>query len=120
MGIYVKTEADVRGDGQVVRADVVAVLEGEYDIGFSQNSNGSYDLIADLWGVAKKNNQTELINSIFQKYGINKSLAEVKQRGVTKKMKCPRCTSTQIGKYGYFQGKQNYKCGNCGTQFTDF
>jgi len=47
-------------------------------------------------------------------------LAEVKQRGVIKKMKCPRCTSTQIGKYGYLHGKQNYICRNCGTQFTDF
>ncbi|WP_422614306.1 transposase-like zinc-binding domain-containing protein [Calothrix rhizosoleniae] len=34
-------------------------------------------------------------------------------------MKCPRCGSTQIGKYSYFQGKQNYKCQNCGTQFKD-
>ncbi|WP_441351162.1 IS1/IS1595 family N-terminal zinc-binding domain-containing protein [Tolypothrix sp. NIES-4075] len=35
-------------------------------------------------------------------------------------MKCPRCTSTQIGKYGYFHLKQNYRCRNCGTQFIDF
>jgi len=33
-------------------------------------------LIADLWGVAKKHNQTE-INSINQKYAVNKTLAEV-------------------------------------------
>jgi hypothetical protein len=33
-----------------------------------KNPDGSYDLIADLWGVAKKHNQTELINSINQKY----------------------------------------------------
>ncbi len=119
LGISVKTDADVRGfNGQRVRADVVAVLEGEYDIGWSPNSDGSYDLIADLWGVAKKHDQTVLINSIIQKYFVNKTLAEVKQRGVIKKMECPRCSSTQIFKYGYYQGKQNYKCQNCGTQFT--
>jgi hypothetical protein len=32
----------------------VAQLEGDYDLGWSKNPDGSYDLIADLWGVAKK------------------------------------------------------------------
>ena len=83
LGIEVKTDADVRGyNGQRIRADIVAVLEGEYDLGWSENTNGSFDLIADLWGVAKKHNQTELINSINQKYAINKTLQEVKQPGL--------------------------------------
>ncbi|MEM6446407.1 MAG: DUF1257 domain-containing protein, partial [Cyanobacteria bacterium P01_D01_bin.123] len=37
---------------------------------------------ADLWGVAKKHNQTELINSINQKYAVNKTLTEVKRPGL--------------------------------------
>ena len=83
LGINVQTNAEVRGyNGQQVRADIVAVLEGEYDLGWSQNSDGTFDLIADLWGVAKKHNQTELINSINQKYAVNKTLSEVKQRGL--------------------------------------
>jgi hypothetical protein len=83
LGISTKVEADVRGyNGQRVRADLVAVLEGEYDLGWSRNSDGSFDLIADLWGVAKKHNQTELINSINQKYAVNKTLAEVKRPGL--------------------------------------
>lgn len=83
LGINVKTEADVRGyNGQRVRADIVAVLEGDYDLGWSANSDGTFDLIADLWGVAKKHNQTELINSINQKYAVNKTLVEAKQRGL--------------------------------------
>lgn len=83
LGITVKTEADVRGyNGQRLRADIVAVLEGEYDLGWSRNADGSFDLIADLWGVAKKHNQTELINSINQKYAINKTLSQVKQPGL--------------------------------------
>jgi len=83
LGLTVKNNADVRGyNGQRVRADLVAVLEGEYDLGWSRNSDGTYDLIADLWGVAKKHNQTELINSINQKYAVNKTLSEVKQRGL--------------------------------------
>ncbi|MBW4551642.1 MAG: DUF1257 domain-containing protein [Aphanocapsa sp. GSE-SYN-MK-11-07L] len=83
LGIAIKTEADVRGyNGQRVRADLVAILEGEYDLGWSRNTDGTFDLIADLWGVAKKHNQTELINSINQKYAINKTLAEVKRPGL--------------------------------------
>ncbi|HEY9826851.1 MAG TPA: DUF1257 domain-containing protein [Stenomitos sp.] len=83
LGIQVKTEADVRGyHGQRVRADIVAVLEGEYDLGWSKNTDGTFDLIADLWGVAKKHNQTELINSINQKYAINKTLVEAKRPGL--------------------------------------
>jgi len=83
LGVTVKTEANIRGyHGQNVRADIVAVLEGDYDIGWSRNADGSFDLIADLWGVAKKHNQTELINSINQKYAVNKTLAEVKRPGL--------------------------------------
>jgi hypothetical protein len=83
LGIEVKTDADVRGyNGQRLRADIVAVLEGEYDLGWSRNADGSFDLIADLWGVAKKHNQTELINSINQKYAVNQTLSDVKQRGL--------------------------------------
>ena len=83
LGISVQTNADVRGyNGQQVRADIVAVPEGDYDLGWSRNADGSFDLIADLWGVAKKHNQTELINSINQKYAVNKTLAEVKRPGL--------------------------------------
>ncbi|MCS6959685.1 MAG: DUF1257 domain-containing protein [Pseudanabaenaceae cyanobacterium SKYGB_i_bin29] len=84
LGLTVKTDADVRGyNGQRLRADIVAVLEGDYDLGWTRNSDGTFDLIADLWGVAKKHNQTELINAINQKYAINKTLAEVKQAGLS-------------------------------------
>ncbi len=83
LGISVNTEAEVRGyNGQRLRADIVATLEGEYDLGWTEKSDGSFDLIADLWGIAKRHNQTELINSINQKYAVNKTLSEVKQRGL--------------------------------------
>jgi hypothetical protein len=84
LGIEVKTESDIRGyNGQRVRADIVATLEGEYDLGWSRNADGSFDLIADLWGVAKKHNQTELINSINQKYAVNRTLNEVRRPGLS-------------------------------------
>lgn len=83
LGINVQTNANVRGyHGQQVRADIVAVLEGEYDLGWSRNSDGSFDLIADLWGVAKKHNQAELINAINQKYAVNQALTQVQRPGL--------------------------------------
>lgn len=83
LGITVQTNADVRGMyGQRVRADIVAVLSGDYDIGWIRNENGSLDLIADLWGVAKHHNLSELIATVNQKYAINKTLAEVRRPGL--------------------------------------
>lgn len=83
LGIAVNTNAEVRGyNGQSVRADIVAILEGEYDLGWCRNVDGSFDLVADLWGVAKKHNQTELINAINQKYAMNKTLAQLQQQGL--------------------------------------
>lgn len=84
LGITVKTDAEIRGyNGQRLRADLVAELDGDYDLGWSRNADGSFDLIADLWGVAKKHNQTELINSINQKYAVNKTLADVRRPGLS-------------------------------------
>ncbi|NEO29733.1 MAG: DUF1257 domain-containing protein [Symploca sp. SIO3C6] len=127
LGITVKTDADVRGfNGLTINCDIVAVLEGEYDIGWSRSSDGYFNMIANFWGVYKKHNQTQLINSIIQKYNVNKTIKKVKQRrsgnlseSINTKNKCPRCDSKQTIKYGYFQGKQNYKCQNCGTQFCE-
>jgi len=83
LGIIVKREADVRGSSsQRVRVDIVAVLEGDYDLGWIRNTDGSFDLIIDLLGVAKKHDQTELINSINAKYAVNKTLKEIKERGL--------------------------------------
>lgn len=77
IGFTVKTNADVRGyRGQRVTADVVAILEGEYDLGWSRNPDGKFDPIGDLRGVSVSYNQTELIESMMQQYALNKILAE--------------------------------------------
>ena len=67
------------GRYQTVSADIVIILVGSYDIGFSLSADGAYDLTADLWGIAKAYNQTNLINTIYQVYGVKKSLKELKQ-----------------------------------------
>jgi len=83
LGIHVKENASVRGaNGQKIHADIVAPLAGDYDIGWSRNANGSFDLVADLWAVAKQHNQAELMNAINQKYAVKRTLSEVKQPGL--------------------------------------
>jgi hypothetical protein len=77
LGFTVKTNADVRGYmGQRVRADIVAILEGDYDLGWIRNPDDSFDFICDLGGVSDSYDQTELILSIMQQYALNKTLAE--------------------------------------------
>jgi hypothetical protein len=45
LGISVNANADVRGyNGQRVRAEIVATLEGDYDLGWSRNGDGSFRL----------------------------------------------------------------------------
>ena len=83
LGLVFTTHADVRGDhGQRVQADIVVTLPGNCDLGWIQNEKGSFDLIADLWGVSRHNNLSQLLNAINQKYAINQTLAAAKQSGL--------------------------------------
>ncbi|MBD0264621.1 MAG: DUF1257 domain-containing protein [Tolypothrix sp. Co-bin9] len=83
LGIRGITDDTVRGvNGQRVHADIVAVLEGECDLGWSRNADGSFDLITDLPGVVIKHDQAQLISSINQKYAVNKTLSQIKQSGL--------------------------------------
>ena len=83
LGLTVSTHTDARGDcGQRVLADLVVTLDGGFDLGWMRNENGSLDLVADLWGVAKHHNLTNLLNQINQKYAINQTLAATQQSGL--------------------------------------
>ncbi|MCC5653324.1 DUF1257 domain-containing protein [Nostoc sp. XA013] len=83
LGLRVITDGFVRGvNGQQTHADIIAVLEGECDIGWSRNVDGTFDFIADVPGVAIKHNQAQLLNSINQKYAVNKTLSQIQQRGL--------------------------------------
>ncbi len=82
LGFTVQTNAQVRGhNGLRLQADVVAVLPGHYDLGWTRNADETYDLVADLWGVAKQHNQQQLLDSINQKYAVNKTIGEIKRLG---------------------------------------
>jgi Protein of unknown function (DUF1257) len=71
LGFSVEMDAQVRGGNKPKRADVVAVLEGDCDIGWiinANNTDGTFNLIIDVLGISRYYNQTILINSIFDKY----------------------------------------------------
>ncbi|UFP94261.1 DUF1257 domain-containing protein [Gloeobacter morelensis] len=83
MGFEVLTgkHAYVRGyEGQRAHAEVVCVLNGNYDLGFLPNENGCYDLIGDLWGISIKYNQTDLICGIFKRYTIISAMKPCENR----------------------------------------
>lgn len=83
LGFVVQTNTMVRGsDCQHIQADLVAVLEGGYDLGWSRNADGSLDLVADLWGVARKHNLPQLLSAINQKYAVHQTLAAVQRPGL--------------------------------------
>jgi hypothetical protein len=82
LGFTVQASSQVRGhNGLRLQADVVAVLPGHYDLGWTKNADGTYDLVADLWGVAKQHNQQQLLDAINQKYAVNKTIGEIKRLG---------------------------------------
>jgi Protein of unknown function (DUF1257) len=80
LGFSVETDAEVRGGSKPRRASVVAVLEGNCDLGFIENSNnidGTFDLIVDLWGLSKLYKPNITIHSIFDKYHELKAIKDV-------------------------------------------
>lgn len=78
LGIQIELNSSVRGyNCEGTPAEIVARLEGDYDLGWNMSEDGTLTLISDLWGVAKKYNHIELLNSINQKYAINSSLNSI-------------------------------------------
>jgi hypothetical protein len=71
LGLSVKTDIESRSYYASRQAKVVAVLRGDCDLGWIENANnsdGTLDLIVDLWGVSKFYKPEQLISSINQKY----------------------------------------------------
>ena len=75
LGFKVETDCILRGyNGLTRQEEIVAVLDGQFDLGWHRNQDGSFSMIGDFWGISKKYNQTELVNKINQKYAINETL----------------------------------------------
>ncbi len=75
LGINIKINDYIRGGKKGVgickfEADIVAVLKGNCDIGWLQESDGSYTLIADFWGLGTTYNTASLINCINSVFSV--------------------------------------------------
>jgi len=69
--------------GATRKADIVAKTRGPYDIGFIKTADGSFDIVADWWGLKTSiglDRQT-FVNQLGQRYAYNKVITEVKARG---------------------------------------
>ena len=51
LGHTVETDTTIRGHEGKHSVDIAVKTHGEYGIGFVQNADGTYDMVADWWGV---------------------------------------------------------------------
>lgn len=75
--------------GQTAHGDIVAVLEGNYDLGFNKNGSGVYMGVADFamgtCGQTESRNLEALWQSIIQTYSrLDTELQASTQRGLSK------------------------------------
>jgi len=57
LGYTVETDTTIKGYHGLHNVDIAAKKSGKYALGFVKNADGSYDLVADWWGVAGKGEQ---------------------------------------------------------------
>jgi Protein of unknown function (DUF1257) len=69
-----------RGTSQ--QADLAARL-GSFDIGFTRGADGTYDAVADWWGVRtyEGTTQAEFMRRVTQRYAYHKVLGEARRQG---------------------------------------
>ncbi|OKH53540.1 hypothetical protein NIES2101_10455 [Calothrix sp. HK-06] len=62
-------------------ADVIAILKGQYDLGWCRNDDdGYFYMVASLVDIAKKYKIPDLINSINTSYALNKIVSETESQ----------------------------------------
>ncbi len=55
LGYTVETDTTIRGHHGLHNVEIAATMKGGSGLGFVQNPDGSYDMVADWWGVPGKN-----------------------------------------------------------------
>ncbi len=76
---------EVRGyKGQKMSAEV-SVDMGKYDIGVVKAADGTYELVADWWGieVTKAVTETEFVEELNQRYAYNRVVMACEEQGYT-------------------------------------
>ena len=76
---------EVRGyKGQKMSAEI-SVDMGKYDIGVVKAADGTYELVADWWGieVTKAVTETEFVEELNQRYAYNRVVMACEEQGYT-------------------------------------
>lgn len=79
-------QVHVRGyQGQSLDAELSIHASKTYDIGVKLTADGSYEFVADWWGIETTRGVTEedFIKQVTQRYSYHKVMEEVKKRGFT-------------------------------------
>lgn len=81
---YIEGDVKVRGwRGITERADLAVSTGSPYNIGFRRSEDGSYEVIADWWGVQSRTGLSEraFVRNVNQRYAYHKVVDEVTRRG---------------------------------------
>jgi hypothetical protein len=80
---YAEAGVEVRGyRGQTMKAEM-SIDMGKYDVGVVKTEAGTYELVADWWGVetTKGLKEEEVVKEINQKYAYQRVVAAVEAEG---------------------------------------
>ncbi|MHA1996579.1 MAG: DUF1257 domain-containing protein [Promethearchaeota archaeon] len=66
--------------GQMKQAEFIVKANKSYDIGFVKEKDGSYDIVADWYGIRNIKKQ-DFFNNIKQKYSLGMVKREMKKKG---------------------------------------
>lgn len=71
--------------GDSTKAQMSIHASKTYDIGVKLGANGTYEFVADWWGVETTRGveEEEFIKKLTQRYSYHKVMAEIKKRGYT-------------------------------------
>jgi hypothetical protein len=76
----------VRGyQGETTDAKLTIHASKTYDVGVQITADGTYEFVADWWGVetTKGVTENEFIKTLTQRYSYHKVISEIKKRGYT-------------------------------------
>lgn len=63
LGYTVETDTTIKGYHGQHNVDIAAKKSGSYGLGFVKNTDGTYDMVADWWGIAGKD-EKKLANGL--------------------------------------------------------
>ncbi|HEX7124283.1 MAG TPA: DUF1257 domain-containing protein [Thermodesulfobacteriota bacterium] len=81
----VEGETQIRGWRNTSQSVDVAARLGAFDIGFRRGGDGTYDAVADWWGVKTYEglSQADFMRRVTQRYAYHKVVGEASRQGYT-------------------------------------